>query len=70
MSKVELRKIHGDGYYFSGRLAIGAIINPKTKQVILIDSGLDAGIAQDIFNVLCDEDVTVAAIINTHSLRS
>ena len=67
MSKLELKKINGDSYYFPARLAIGAIVNPNTKQVILIDSGLDADIAKTIFTTLKNDGLKVAAIINTHS---
>lgn len=67
MSKLELKKINGNSYYFLARLAVGAIVNPANKQVILIDSCLDENSARAIWTALRDEGLTVAAIINTHS---
>lgn len=67
MLKIELKKINGNSYYFPARLAIGAIVNSDTKQVVLIDSGLDADIAKTIFTTLKNDGLEVTAIINTHS---
>jgi glyoxylase-like metal-dependent hydrolase (beta-lactamase superfamily II) len=61
----------GNSRYWSGKLSIGAYIveDAKTskKTAILFDSGLDEQTAKQVDRELKKEDISLGAIINTHS---
>jgi glyoxylase-like metal-dependent hydrolase (beta-lactamase superfamily II) len=62
-----LIEINSNSYFYDSALAIGVILNVSAKTAILIDSGLDESNAKKINNLLKNQDVTIKAIINTHS---
>jgi glyoxylase-like metal-dependent hydrolase (beta-lactamase superfamily II) len=62
---MELKKITDSVYYIPNPSNIGAII--EGKDCILIDTGLDSQTGKNILSLLSKEEITVKAIVNTHS---
>src|SRR5688572_15892780 len=63
--KPRLMLAKGSSYYMSSRLSVGVVMT-KDKKAILIDSGIDKGIAKEVNNAIKAAGATVGAIINTH----
>ena len=63
---MELRRITENVWYISNVVNIG-VIRDDDSSVILIDTGIDAGIGKKILGLLEQEKLTLKAIINTHS---
>ncbi len=63
---MELRRIAENVWYIPNVVNIG-VIRDENSSVILIDTGIDAGIGKKILGLLEQEKLTLKAIINTHS---
>lgn len=75
-AKNRLTEVSGNSYALDDHLTLGVYIDEETRQVTLIDSGIDESkirmvekslIFRARVNSLADDAYTIAAIINTHS---
>ncbi|HZK24797.1 MAG TPA: MBL fold metallo-hydrolase [Oscillospiraceae bacterium] len=60
-----LKQVSGKTYYIPSPVNIGVLI--KANDCIVIDTGLDKGVGQQILHCLQQAGLRVKAIINTHS---
>lgn len=63
--ELDLKHIKGDTYYIPGPVNIGVVI--KGSQAVVIDTGNDSSMGKKIHQLLIRKELSLVAIINTHS---